>query len=183
MGVSDNLKKLGELAYKSNLPKYNLPTNVRALALGLANKDPNLVVTEQFLRPNDIKMLREAYRNSTYNYNPDKKNYLDYGNYPNGQKNFFIHKNDKGQAVGDNWMEIIAKSILDPSYNMQTTIGRTNVPYTRNNKGEIIIRDSYDFNFRKPTKTNSAFDDAHMFAYDKVTPYQWNINLGNPKDW
>lgn len=177
MDLSESLSKLGEVY------KYNAPTNLRAFALGLVNRDPNLVVTEKFLRPNDIKSLREAYRSSLYKYDYKKPNNIDYYNYPKTEQNFFMHSNKEGKRVGDNWMEMIAKSLLDPSYNMQTTIGRTQVPYTRNSKGEIIIRDTYDFPKGDVDKVNSGFDTLHKLGADRVTPYRWNINLGNPKDW
>lgn len=156
-----------------------LPTNLSALVIGLRNSNPNLVLTEKDLKPNEINVLREAYKNSLNNTGSQKNNII-YENYPNWEKNYFLQYDKKGNIVGDSFLKMAAKSLTSPTYRMMTTIGRTRYPYKINNRGEVIITDTYDF---PKYKDNSDFSKVHELGSTIKNPYTWSINLGNPKGW
>lgn len=63
--------------------------------------------------------------------------------------------------------EPLLENMQHPEYNLKTLIGATDQPLALNKAGEMIVRDSYDFNDAKDINSVSEFLDAVRSVYEK----------------
>ena len=69
----------------------------------------------------------------------------------------------------DSLGEPLLENMQHPEYNLKTLIGATDQPLALNEAGEMIVRDSYDFNDAEDTESVSSFLDAIRSIYGQTT--------------
>ena len=148
---------------------YNniVPANARIFINSLSNTKP---INESFFTEQELNILRNAYKNSLTSGN--KKN-IQYEDYPYGKSS--------NHAPFGNMPQIILDSLIDKGYSLSNTIGRVN--YYKDNKGNIHIKDKYDFsnvaNFPEEAYTWSpTFRKLHNIGNKYIKPRAVDINIG-----
>tara|TARA_R110000824_G_scaffold167194_1_gene344019 strand:+ start:2863 stop:3900 length:1038 start_codon:yes stop_codon:yes gene_type:complete len=111
-----------------------VPTNVRQLVYDVFGGEET--ITEKDLKTSEIKALQSAVK-SAQKRGSSAIEYKDYGTQREGESQY----TDVG-AAGSN--KSILSKLGDSSYSMKTLIGQGGI--TKNEKGETIILDSYNFN-------------------------------------
>jgi len=147
---------------KSKLRKRILPINMRQLAYDVFGGDDDL--TEIDLSPEEFNAAKEVVRNALQR----KSNVISYSDYqtvPKGMKSVYddpAYADVGGSIKGS--QGVIKKSFNDPKYALKTTIGQANI--TKNDKGETIIEDRYNFNEKSWKDRSFSVEGLKTFLGD-----------------
>lgn len=154
---------------KEHLLGITAPLAMRALVNGLtAGKD----LTEADLTPSEQAILRQTIQTAELARRGgrpyDGVKYSDYNN----PKPFNTISAP----------EALFRTLFDKEFNITNSLGQFN--YHTDKNGNIIVTDRYDFN-SDTTPKGKGFKDTLRREYIEPNnkPFNWNINLGNPKDW
>lgn len=154
---------------KEHLLNSAMPLAIRALANGITD---GRTLTEADLTPEEQSLIRqkiqtaELARKAGRPY--DGVQYTDYNN----PKTFNTVSTP----------EAIYRTFADKEFNIVNSLGRFN--YHTDKNGNIIVTDIYDFNADTSPKGNGINATIRReYIEPNNKPYNWNINLGNPKNW
>lgn len=147
---------------RSELRKRILPINMRQLAYDVFGGDDDL--TEIDLSPEEFNAAKEVVRNALQR----KSNVISYSDYqtvPKGMKSVYddpAYADVGGSIKGS--QGVIKKSFNDPKYALKTTIGQARI--TKNDKGETIIEDQYNFNEKSWKDRSFSIEGLKTFLGD-----------------
>lgn len=147
---------------KSKLRKRILPINMRQLAYDVFGGDDDL--TEIDLSPEEFNAAKEVVKNALQR-NSNVIGYTDYQTVPKGMKSVYddpAYADVGGSIKGS--QGVIKKSFNDPKYALKTTIGQANI--TKNDKGETIIEDRYNFNEKSWKDRSFSVEGLKTFLGD-----------------
>lgn len=163
--IGDKLKrediKLPEKE-EPELRKRILPINMRQLAYDVFGGDDDL--TEIDLSPEEFNAAKEVVKNALQR----KSNVISYSDYktvPKGMKSVYTDPAyaDVGGSIKGS-QGVIKKSFSDPKYALKTTIGQARI--TKNDKGETIIEDQYNFNEKSWKDRSFSVEGLKTFLGD-----------------
>lgn len=144
------------------LRKRILPINMRQLAYDVFGGDDDL--TEMDLSPEEFNAAKEVVKNALQR----KSNVISYSDYqtvPKGMKSVYTDPAyaDVGGSIKGS-QGVIKKSFNDPKYALKTTIGQARI--TKNDKGETIIEDQYNFNEKSWKDRSFSVEGLKTFLGD-----------------
>ena len=147
---------------RSELRKRILPINMRQLAYDVFGGDDDL--TEIDLSPEEFNAAKEVVKNALQR-KSNVISYTDYQTVPKGMKSVYddpAYADVGGSIKGS--QGVIKKSFNDPKYALKTTIGQARI--TKNDKGETIIEDQYNFNEKSWKDRSFSIEGLKTFLGD-----------------
>lgn len=147
---------------KPELRKRILPINMRQLAYDVFGGDDDL--TEIDLSPEEFNAAKEVVKNALQR-KSNVISYTDYQTVPEGMKSVYddpAYADVGGSIKGS--QGVIKKSFNDPKYALKTTIGQARI--TKNDKGETIIEDQYNFNEKSWKDRSFSIEGLKTFLGD-----------------
>ena len=147
---------------RPQLRKRILPINMRQLAYDVFGGDDDL--TEIDLSPEEFNAAKEVVRNALQR-KSNVISYTDYQTVPEGMKSVYddpAYADVGGSIKGS--QGVIKKSFNDPKYALKTTIGQARI--TKNDKGETIIEDQYNFNEKSWKDRSFSIEGLKTFLGD-----------------
>lgn len=147
---------------RPELRKRILPINMRQLAYDVFGGDDDL--TEIDLSPEEFNAAKEVVKNALQR-KSNVISYTDYQTVPEGMKSVYddpAYADVGGSIKGS--QGVIKKSFNDPKYALKTTIGQARI--TKNDKGETIIEDQYNFNEKSWKDRSFSIEGLKTFLGD-----------------
>ena len=147
---------------RPELRKRILPINMRQLAYDVFGGDDDL--TEIDLSPEEFNAAKEVVKNALQR-KSNVLSYTDYQTVPKGMKSVYddpAYADVGGSIKGS--QGVIKKSFSDPKYALKTTIGQARI--TKNDKGETIIEDQYNFNEKSWKDRSFSIEGLKTFLGD-----------------
>lgn len=147
---------------RPELRKRILPINMRQLAYDVFGGDDDL--TEIDLSPEEFNAAKEVVKNALQR-KSNVISYADYQTVPKGMKSVYddpAYADVGGSIKGS--QGVIKKSFNDPKYALKTTIGQARI--TKNDKGETIIEDQYNFNEKSWKDRSFSIEGLKTFLGD-----------------
>lgn len=147
---------------RPELRKRILPINMRQLAYDVFGGDDDL--TEIDLSPEEFNAAKEVVKNALQR-KSNVISYTDYQTVPEGMKSVYddpAYADVGGSIKGS--QGVIKKSFNDPKYALKTTIGQARI--TKNDKGETIIEDQYNFNEKSWKDRSFSVEGLKTFLGD-----------------
>ena len=147
---------------RPELRKRILPVNMRQLAYDVFGGDEDL--TEIDLSPEEFNAAKEVVKNALQR-KSNVISYTDYQTVPKGMKSVYddpAYADVGGSIKGS--QGVIKKSFNDPKYALKTTIGQAKI--TKNDKGETIIEDQYNFNEKSWKDRSFSIEGLKTFLGD-----------------
>jgi len=163
--IGDKLKREDIKLPKKEEPELRkriLPINMRQLAYDVFGGDDDL--TEVDLSPEEFNAAKEVVKNALQR-KSNVISYTDYQTVPKGMKSVYddpAYADVGGSIKGS--QGVIKKSFSDPKYALKTTIGQARI--TKNDKGETIIEDQYNFNEKSWKDRSFSVEGLKTFLGD-----------------